>query len=415
MRRILTTALLLSIALEQRAPIRAQATDAAAPPAVKVLDVVGPKDLKARAAANVPRVDLHWTDNVDGEAGYVIERSADGGNAFAEIARVGTNAARYADHAVERDTAHAYRVRAVGQGWETAQASADPARTADFQVFDGTLFQRKPNLRRTGIDPIYVAYAHEFSASAQATFDHAGEGPTRAMARRAKRRGIVVIDIEHWPLDIRKAPREEVSANLRKLAQIVDWIRDESPQLKVGFYGVIPLDDYWTPVRFLAAQERIGDARNPAELTKLRAEYDRWVEANDFVRAALGEKIDFVFPSLYTFYEDYEGWAKYARASIEQAKRSGRPVHPFLMMHYHDSNKDLAGRQLPAELWSRQTFGSVPENGGRRRDLGRLAACVARSRRLVGRDAGVPGHGAQSAAARLSARRRGNSLIARQT
>ncbi len=353
MKRLFNAALLLSVVLQHSVPIRCAgaADDATTAPAVKVLNVIAPKDLQARAAANVPRVELQWTDNVDGEAGFIVERSADGGKTFARIGRPRTNATGHIDHTVERDAAYAYRVRAIGPGWETTAATVETIRTADFQMFDAMLFQPKPDLRRIGIDSIDVAYAGEFSA-AGGSFPHANEAMTRATARRAKRDGIVVIDIEHWPVDIRTAGEAQVEQGLAKLAAVIDWMRDERPDLKLGVYSVLPLRDYWTPVSYLTAKENA--ATPPAKLTELSREFDRWVEANAFARKRLGANVDFTFPSLYTFYEEQPGWELYAKANLAEARKVGKPVYPFLWMNYHNGTETLNGTLLPPKTWQSQ-------------------------------------------------------------
>lgn len=355
-RPTLTALILLALLSEYHTGSRS--THAAEPSTaggnLKVLEVTAPKDLQIRSAANVPRADLSWTDNVEGEAGFLIERSDDGGKTFTEAARIRADSSSHIDHTVQRDIVYSYRVRAIGPDWATKPATTPAIRTADFQVFDAMLFQPKPDLRRMGMDAIYVAYAREFSATNAATYDHASEAATRTIARRAARHGILVIDIEHWPVDIRKASQLEVAASLRKLTQVLEWVRDERPNLKVGFYGIMPIADYWTPVQYHAALDRSEDPSHQAQLAEREAAYEQWINANDLVREALAERVDFTFPSLYAFYDDHQGWLRYARANIEQAKRSGRPTYPFIMPTYHNSNASLGGKILLAEYWSLQ-------------------------------------------------------------
>ena len=93
--------------------------------------------------------------------------------------------------------------------------------------------------------------------------------------------------------------------------------------------------DYWTPVE-----------NNPA---KMRA----WAEANDALKG-LASHVDVIYPSLYTFYDDPEGWKKFAKANLQEAKRYGKPVYAFLWPMYHDSNKLLSGKPIPADVWRMQ-------------------------------------------------------------
>lgn len=373
-RPTLTALILLALLSEYHTGSRS--THAAEPSTaggnLKVLEVTAPKDLQIRSAANVPRADLSWTDNVEGEAGFLIERSDDGGKTFTEAARIRADSSSHIDHTVQRDIVYSYRVRAIGPDWATKPATTPAIRTADFQVFDAMLFQPKPDLRRTGMDAIYVAYAREFSATNAATYDHASEAATRATARRATRHGIAVIDIEHWPTDIRTASKAEVEEGLAKLATVIGWMRDERPDLKIGIYSVLPLRDYWTPVSYLAA--KANPATPPAKLNQLAGEYDQWLEANAFVRERLGAKVDCTFPSLYTFYDDQAGWERYARANITEARKVDKPVYAFLWMEYHKPDPDPRGELIAGDYWRRQldigrelTDGIVIWGGWRRR------------------------------------------------
>lgn len=215
-----------------------------------------------------------------------------------------------------------------------------------FRVFDSMMFTDKPNLGKLGFEPILTT-DREFFAGTYPNYDttKGDEAATRKLARRLSlEKRPLVIDIEHWPADIRGTSEELVETNIKKLRQIVDWVHAERPDVKVGFYGVPPLSDYWTPVRHLTAIER------GAKDDKAAADFQAWQAANQHLKS-LAKKADFICPSLYTFYDDQQGWKKYAKANIEEAKKYGKPVYPFLWMEYHDSNAKLKGHLLPADYW----------------------------------------------------------------
>jgi hypothetical protein len=52
---------------------------------------------------------------------------------------------------------------------------------------------------------------------------------------------------------------------------------------------------------------------------------------------------------LYTFYEDRDGWVKYAVAQISEARRYGgnKPVYVFLWPQYHEP----PNAYLPTDFW----------------------------------------------------------------
>jgi FtsP/CotA-like multicopper oxidase with cupredoxin domain len=70
-----------------------------------------------------PRVSLTWTDRASNEAGFVIERAANGG-AFTTLgtapARAGTGSVSYLDSTIKADTTYAYRVAAVNVAGQSA-------------------------------------------------------------------------------------------------------------------------------------------------------------------------------------------------------------------------------------------------------------------------------------------------------
>jgi hypothetical protein len=182
--------------------------------------------------------------------------------------------------------------------------------------------------------------------------DRADERACRFLARQmAPLNCPVVIDIEHWPTDIRTASEEAVTESLQKLIEVLDWMRDERPTLKLGVYSLLPVRDYWVPVTYLKAKQDPSTPRG--KIDQLARDYDRWSRATDFVRERLAAKVDFVCPSLYTFYDDEAGWELYARANLEESHKAGKPVYPFLWMQYHGET-GVGGKFIGADVWRRQ-------------------------------------------------------------
>jgi hypothetical protein len=215
----------------------------------------------------------------------------------------------------------------------TGLAQTPPSHKA-FLVFDGTLYSDKPDLSVYGIRPIKVVYAQEFSPD---WFKDANRLPpqsaVQAVAQKAKLRGNeVVLDIEHWPP--RGSP-DLVHDSLTKYMTVLDWFRVAAPGLAVGYYGLPPIRDYWRAIKGTESQE-----------------HKSWRDENDQLRSLAGA-VDVLFPSLYTFYPYQPGWKKYAIAQIEEARRigGGKPISVFLWPQYHNSNRILGGRDLPADYW----------------------------------------------------------------
>jgi hypothetical protein len=205
-------------------------------------------------------------------------------------------------------------------------------------------FLNKPNTAAYGMKSIFIAYTQFF---ANGDYSKPDEAATRAFARSMANQGKpIVMDIENWPVDIRSASEAQVNDSIAKMSQIVDWIHSEVPGLKVGFYGIMPLQDYWTPVQY-----QYYYSTNPTYAQQVwLPKYQAWQAANDKLKP-LAAKVDFLFPSLYTFYDDPTGWKTYAQANIAEAKRYGKPIYPFLWMYYHDSNQTLKGQLIPRDYW----------------------------------------------------------------
>lgn len=209
-----------------------------------------------------------------------------------------------------------------------------PPSSKPFLVFDGTLYSNKPDLSRYGIQPITMVYAGKFGPD---WYKYADRLPSansvRSVAQDVRHTShMAVLDIEHWPL---KGSPDSVHNSVTKYVTVLEWFRAAAPDLSIGYYGVPPIRDYWRAVKDLSNQERRS-----------------WMVENDQIRVLAGA-VDALFPSLYTFYPDRDGWKKYAIAQIEEARRygNGKPVYVFLWPQYHESNRILGGHFLPEDYW----------------------------------------------------------------
>src|SRR5690606_4651448 len=145
------------------------------------------------------------------------------------------------------------------------------------------------------------------------------EQRVRRMANRVADAGqMAVLNIEHWPVDIRSNSPAVVAETIGKFQQIIEWAKDERPDLVIGSYGEVPIRDYWAPTDYFSALEGVAELdalgigryewhkghqggwwRN--RLIQTQPKYEAWQQANEFLRP-LAESVDVLFPSLYTFY-----------------------------------------------------------------------------------------------------------------
>jgi hypothetical protein len=313
-------------------------------------------------------IQLKWQPATQASIGFTIERSADGFTTIDQSVDLPTTQTAYLDINAEAGRTYAYRLRVrtasgISIPTELAFATALPTTAPQtekdsFILYDAMLFRSKPDLSAAGLQKIYLT-DREMWAGAYPNYDMSkpDEAATRALARKvAALNQMLVLDIEHWEVNIMSAPVEEVEKNLHMLAQLLDWINDERPELKVGLYGILPLADYWITGEYGTSLLYAGSSPYwNAMLPKARARYEAMQAANDFVASILAPRVDFLCPSFYTFYDDPHGWQMVSTMRIEEARRFGKPILPFLWMNYHEGGPVREHTvDLPADYWNLQ-------------------------------------------------------------
>lgn len=213
----------------------------------------------------------------------------------------------------------------------------DGKKANSFPIYDGTLYKNKPDISQYGIEPITIYYVTKIWGNWNNEVtrnDLPEESRVRELAREAARTKYpLVIDIEHWPL---RGDDNVIGESIRKYLKVLEWVRVEAPYVELGFYGVLPARDYWRAVKKQTDEE-----------------YKEWQSENERLKS-LADKVDIVYPSLYTFYNDRSGWEKYALAQIRESRRYGKKVYVFLWPQFHDSNKILGGKFLHPDFWKLQ-------------------------------------------------------------
>ena len=210
---------------------------------------------------------------------------------------------------------------------------ASAAIPRSFIVFDATLYKDKPSLEAYHVRPITVLYESRLFVPNQSPSAMPPEVIVRSLAY--ERRGVpepVILDIERWPI---KGDAPAVQSTVAKFLSVFSWVKGEAPGVPFGFYGTVPIPDYWRAIR---------DPGSP--------EFRSWQQDNDRLEA-VSDQVDALFPSIYTFYLDRQGWVTYAIAQITEARRKakGKPVYAFVMPRYHESNLLLGSRFLSSDYW----------------------------------------------------------------
>lgn len=155
--------------------------------------------------------------------------------------------------------------------------------------------------------------------------------------------GIAYVDeIQTWPLA--GVPESEIDANLDRYAQLIRTFRSLCPDVDIGLYSVLPKREYWASIK---AQDD--------------SEYVAWQAHNDRVSVLVAE-VDFLAPSIYTFYGPSDGlgkdqeWIAYADSNVSEAKRigQGKPIYPFMWPQYHNSNTYTPLGFIEPSYWYKQ-------------------------------------------------------------
>jgi hypothetical protein len=205
-----------------------------------------------------------------------------------------------------------------------------------FPVFDALLFTNKPDLKTEGFEPAAVVEPDRWLVSGQ-SIEQIPDESSIQMGLRASGagNGILVLDQEDWP---NQGTTAIVGASTNKHLTLLSRVRQAGIQGPIGYYGVPPIGDYWRAIGLPTSQP-----------------YRAWQSENDLLQP-IADAVDVVFPSLYTFYDDQDGWTRYAIANLSEAHRlaRGKPVYAFIWPQFHNSNKTLGLKLIPGPFWALQ-------------------------------------------------------------
>jgi len=215
-------------------------------------------------------------------------------------------------------------------------SAAKAADNGCVPVFDGMLFSQKPDLSAWGIKPIAVIDVEKWSKASAA----ADGLPTQSAigdALRVRKGSIelIALDLEYLPMS---GANDLVNQSVEKFSTILSRTKSAAVNSLIGYYGAPPIRDYWRAIK-----------------SPNSSEYKAWQSEDDLWRA-LADRVDVLFPSLYTFYDDRDGWVRFATANLSEARRlaGGKPVYAFIWPQYHESNKDLKSKFIPEDFWRLQ-------------------------------------------------------------
>lgn len=207
--------------------------------------------------------------------------------------------------------------------------SAHAAPQQKLVMRDATRFLDNPDLSKYGLKNIEVVYEGSLwpagASKAQPDLNYILKNYIPKV--KGKKLDVLVIDIETWGFKPGMTSAQRTT-NINKYKKVIDLFRRELPATKLGYYGVLPERNWLAPC---------GDPKKAASRAR------SWHASTQQLRT-LVDKVDIVFPSLYTIYQDAKSeacWPEYARQNIAEAKTYGKPVWVFLWPKYKGGAKTI--------------------------------------------------------------------------
>jgi len=118
--------------------------------------------------------------------------------------------------------------------------------------------------------------------------------------------------------------------SLEFLAFAKDTLQSLGLQRPISVYGQFPRE-YWSAIRY----------REQPQNTTYAKSYLKWIDSIQ-EKQELYKQLDFLCPSVYTFYpaaneadQSAQRWKIFATENIAIAKAFDKPVYPYLMINYH--------------------------------------------------------------------------------
>ncbi len=207
----------------------------------------------------------------------------------------------------------------------------------EFRVFEALIYDNKPDMSAVGVEALTAINHTELWVDKKPGNDIPTANIIASLAREElKDKSIAVVDIEHWPLS--GCTDAGVRESVYKYVQTLNRMKIESQSTKIGLYAILPRRDYWASIS-----------------DKNSEKFKQWQKENDELYN-IERYIDVFFPSLYTFYNDRDSWAVYAKNHIDEARRINpkKPVYVYLWPQYHVSNKTLGLSFIDKEFWRMQ-------------------------------------------------------------
>jgi len=203
---------------------------------------------------------------------------------------------------------------------------------SSLRLYQSLMYRGKPDLSSLGFAPAHIVDRNIWTDE-KAREEVSLPKLRTTVARFAQQGGLVVLDIEHFAL---RGSDREVQRSVDQLVSAADAARQVAGPALVGYYGMVPLSEYWRPINGLP-----------------QGGFREWREDNRRI-SPIAASVDVNLPSLYTHYNDRDGWVRQAKALVCEARlMSDKPVIAFIWPEFHPGSTP-AGGDVPADYWRLQ-------------------------------------------------------------
>ncbi len=132
---------------------------------------------------------------------------------------------------------------------------------------------------------------------------------------------MIVIDVETIGVDsVYEKDQNKLKANREKMITIVDMIREARPDMRLGFYGTVPVGTYWSPIQYRDQYPSFAAGE---------ALMQGWQQDN-LALTEMARKVDVIFPSFYSYNNFTPETEYFIRTNMIEAKKYNKPVMPFI-------------------------------------------------------------------------------------
>ncbi|AEF98862.1 hypothetical protein [Methylomonas methanica] len=213
-----------------------------------------------------------------------------------------------------------------------------------FRVYNVGIYNNTPDLSQYNIGEIKIVYPNEIWLDGTDNRFPPSDVILRESVRRVYNKissdvEYICLDIENWPV---VGQPDRVAISKAYYIDIVKRFKQMMPGKKIGLYGVLPIRNYYDAI----------NTNKPG--------YHKWIASVESL-SEIANEVDVIFPSLYTFTDNRRDWVKYAESNIQAAKRFNKPIIPLIWPQYHQSNRLVGLKYIPADFWRLQ-LETIAEN-----------------------------------------------------